>query len=74
MCRHILGSQNGAADALSHDDLTGRQGRRITTRQPAAVSGVRNPGLDEGGLDSLVWAFFVKGLAQSTHRVYSSGQ
>ncbi len=38
------------------------------------MSGVRNPGLDEGGLNSLVRAFFVKDLTQSTHRVYSSGQ
>ncbi len=38
------------------------------------MSSARNPRLDEGRLDSLVRSFFIKGLAQSTHKVYSSGQ
>ncbi len=61
--------------SLHFKDLSHEQTRKAQPyRQPAAVSGILNPGLDEGRLDSLVQAFFVKGLAQSTHRVYSSGQ
>ena len=33
-----------------------------------------NPGLDQRRLDCLVRSFFVKGLAENTHKVYSSGQ
>ncbi len=38
------------------------------------MSGAGNSRLDEGGLDCLVRSFFIKGLAQSTHKGYSSGQ
>ena len=38
------------------------------------MPGFGDPRLDKGGLDSLVRSFFIKGLAQSTHKVYLSGQ
>ena len=33
-----------------------------------------NPGLEQSRLDCLVRSFFVMGLAENTHKVYSSGQ
>ena len=38
------------------------------------MTGFGDPRLNKGGLDSLVRSFFIKGLAQSTHKVYSSCQ
>ncbi len=59
---------------LPEAGTTSRQGAHNSTGQPATVSSARNPRLDNGRLDSLVRSFFIKGLAQSTHKVYSSGQ
>ena len=79
--RHIPVAQNGAADALSRGDVPSseassrsRQGSHCHPRQPSSVPGLGDPRLDKGGLDSLVRSFFIKGLAQSTHKVYLSSQ
>ena len=80
-CRHIPGVQNGAADALSRNALPSFQ-RLVPevnelpspSRQPVRVPCARDTRLDQGGLDQHVQTFFMRGLADSTHRVYRTGQ
>ena len=70
LCKHIPGTQTGAADTFSSDDLPLFQrlvqGASAAVRRPATVPGAGDPRLDKGSLDILVWSYFVKGLAQST--------
>ena len=75
---HIPGKQNGAADALSRGDLASSQ-RLVPGPTPIPDSLLQclvwgDTRLDKSGLDSLVRSFFVKGLAKSTQRAYTSGQ
>jgi len=71
ICRHIRGSQNGAADALLKMLYlpSNNPSRRIT-----GVLGARNARLDQRKLDHYVQTFFLKGLVDSIQKVYHSGQ
>ncbi len=80
-CRHIPGVQNGAADALSRNALPSFQHLvpevnelPSPSRQAVRVPCARDTRLDQGGLDQHVQTFFMRGLADSTHRVYRTGQ
>ena len=84
VCRHIPGTQNGAADALSRNALSsfqrlmpgarGQRGTNALTRHPAGVPSAGFTRLDQHRLDYNVQALFLKGLADNTHKVYRSGQ
>lgn len=64
---HIPGIENGAADALSRDNLPSfRLQLPGVQPQPTAIP--------RGDLDRLAHHYFVKGLANSTHKAYQSAQ
>ena len=42
--------------------------------KPPGVSGAQNLGLHQHQLDRLIWSFFMKCLAESTHKAYSCWQ
>ena len=52
----------------------GKRGADCPTGRSVGVLSAGDPRLDQCGLDHLVRSFFVKGLADSTHKVYGSGQ
>ena len=79
VCSHIPGIQNGAADALSRVALSSFQllmpgASKVPTELPDSMLDCLVTRLDKRGLGQLVCSYFVRGLADSTHRVYSCGQ
>ena len=79
---HIPGRKNGPADSLSHNDtalfiLTGILYSIDSISSSTSSGGVvdeATPRLDITDLDSLVGRYFMKGLAESTLKSYSSSQ
>ena len=59
---------------MSEASAGGERSTGRAARQPATVPGAGDPRLDKGRLDILVQSYFVKGLAQSTNRVYACSQ
>jgi len=74
ICRHIPDSQNVAADALSRNASRGKQDTNNPSRRITGVLGARNARLDQHRLDHHVQTFSLKGLVDSTQKVYHSGQ
>ena len=56
------------------DGARGKRGADCPAGRSVGVLSAEDPRLDQCGLDHLVRSFFVKGLADSTHKVYGSGQ
>ena len=80
-CSHTPGVDNGAADALSRDDVASFvqqvPGARVSQAQyTRADPGTDSPKarLDLKKLDQLAAGYFSRGLADSTQRTYLSAQ
>ncbi len=80
VCKHIPGTDTGAADALSRNSLPLFQqlvpeSAEDATSIPEGLLQclVHDPGLDQSGLGDPVQKFYMMGLVESTHKLYACG-